>query len=75
MGSLSIWHWLVILLLVVLIFGAARARNLGADLAGAIRSFRETSKAGGETSDSSSASRLASSSVSEMSAKKDSLST
>ncbi len=44
MGSISIWHWLVVLLLVLLIFGSKRLRGLGADLGGVIRGFRDTVK-------------------------------
>ena len=32
MGSFSIWHWLIVLLVVVLVFGTKKLRNLGADL-------------------------------------------
>jgi sec-independent protein translocase protein TatA len=41
MGSLSLWHWLVILAVIILILGSKRIRTLGADLGGAVRSFRE----------------------------------
>jgi len=45
MGSFSIWHWLIVLLVVVLIFGTKKLRNLGTDLGGAVRGFREGMKA------------------------------
>jgi sec-independent protein translocase protein TatA len=41
MGSLSISHWLIVLLLVMLIFGTRRLRTLGADLGGALRGFKD----------------------------------
>jgi sec-independent protein translocase protein TatA len=41
MGSFSIWHWLIVLLVVVLIFGTKKLRNLGSDLGGAVKGFKE----------------------------------
>ncbi|MDR2880392.1 MAG: Sec-independent protein translocase subunit TatA [Azoarcus sp.] len=41
MGSFSIWHWLVVLLIVVLVFGTKKLRNIGQDLGGAVRGFKE----------------------------------
>jgi sec-independent protein translocase protein TatA len=41
MGSLSLGHWLIVLLVVVLIFGTGKLRNLGKDLGGAIKGFKE----------------------------------
>ncbi len=41
MGSLSIWHWLIVLLVVVLIFGTKKLRNIGADLGGAVKGFKD----------------------------------
>lgn len=41
MGSLSIWHWLIVLLVVVLIFGTKKLRNIGSDLGGAVKDFRK----------------------------------
>jgi len=41
MGSLSIWHWLIVLLVVVLIFGTKKLRNMGQDLGGAVKGFKE----------------------------------
>ena len=41
MGSLSIWHWLIVLVVVVLIFGTKKLRNIGADLGGAVKGFKE----------------------------------
>jgi sec-independent protein translocase protein TatA len=51
MGSFSIWHWLVVLVIVVLVFGTRKLRNLGSDLGGAVKGFKEGMKdAGGEVS-------------------------
>lgn len=41
MGSFSIWHWLIVLLVVILIFGTKKLRNLGSDLGGAVKGFKE----------------------------------
>jgi sec-independent protein translocase protein TatA len=48
MGSLSIWHWLIVLLVVVLIFGTKKLRNIGQDLGGAVKGFKEGMKGGDE---------------------------
>jgi len=48
MGGLSIWHWLIVLLVVVLIFGTKKLRNIGQDLGGAVRGFKEGMKSGDE---------------------------
>jgi sec-independent protein translocase protein TatA len=47
MGGLSIWHWLIVLLVVVLIFGTKKLRNIGQDLGGAVKGFKEGMKEGG----------------------------
>ena len=44
MGSFSIWHWLVVLIIVVLVFGTRKLRNLGSDLGGAVKGFKEGMK-------------------------------
>jgi sec-independent protein translocase protein TatA len=44
MGSFSIWHWLIVLLVVVLIFGTKKLRNLGTDLGGAVKGFKDGMK-------------------------------
>ena len=41
MGGFSIWHWLIVLVVVVLLFGTKNLRNAGSDLGSAIRSFRK----------------------------------
>jgi sec-independent protein translocase protein TatA len=49
MGSFSIWHWLIVLLVVLLIFGTKKLRNMGADLGGAVKGFKDGMKSGGES--------------------------
>lgn len=44
MGSLSIWHWLVVLVIVVLVFGTKKLKNLGGDLGGAVKGFKDGMK-------------------------------
>ncbi|MBI3571307.1 MAG: Sec-independent protein translocase subunit TatA [Gammaproteobacteria bacterium] len=44
MGTFSIWHWLVVLAIVLLIFGTKKLRNIGSDLGGAIKSFKQAMK-------------------------------
>ncbi len=50
MGSISIWHWLIVLLVVVLIFGTKKLRNMGADLGSAVKGFKEGMKSEEEKS-------------------------
>jgi sec-independent protein translocase protein TatA len=46
MGSFSIWHWLVVLLIIVLVFGTKKLKNIGSDLGGAVKGFKEGMKDG-----------------------------
>jgi sec-independent protein translocase protein TatA len=46
MGSFSIWHWLIVLLVVVLIFGTKKLKNMGSDLGGAVKGFKDGMKDG-----------------------------
>lgn len=41
MGGFSIWHWVVVLVIVVLIFGTKKLRNVGKDLGGAVHDFKQ----------------------------------
>jgi len=41
MGEFSIWHWLIVLVIVMLIFGTKKLRNMGTDLGSAVRGFKE----------------------------------
>ena len=49
MGGLSIWHWLIVLVVVLLIFGTKKLRNIGQDLGGAVKGFKEGMKTSEET--------------------------
>ena len=44
MGGMSIWHWLIVLVVVVLIFGTKKLRNIGQDLGGAVKGFKDGMK-------------------------------
>ncbi len=48
MGTWSIWHWLVVLVIVMIVFGTKKLRNIGADLGGAVRGFKDGMREGGE---------------------------
>jgi sec-independent protein translocase protein TatA len=51
MGGLSIWHWLIVLVVVVLIFGTKKLRNIGQDLGGAVKGFKEGMKSSEEAAE------------------------
>ena len=44
MGSFSIWHWVIVLVIVLLIFGTKKLRNMGSDLGGAVKGFKDGMK-------------------------------
>ncbi len=46
MGTFSIWHWLIVLLIIVLVFGTKKLKNIGADLGGAVKGFKDGMKDG-----------------------------
>ena len=46
MGSFSIWHWLIVLLIIVLVFGTKKLKNIGSDLGGAVKGFKDGVKEG-----------------------------
>ena len=48
MGSMSIWHWLIVLVIIMLVFGTKKLRNIGTDLGGAVKGFKDGVKSGGE---------------------------
>jgi len=48
MGSFSIWHWLIVLVIVLLIFGTKKLRNIGTDLGGAVKGFKDGMRGGDE---------------------------
>ncbi len=49
MGSFSVWHWLIVLLIVVLIFGTKKLKNIGTDLGGAVKGFKDGMRDGSES--------------------------
>ena len=51
MGSFSIWHWLIVLLVVILIFGTKKLKNMGSDLGAAVKGFKDGVKDGGASGD------------------------
>jgi sec-independent protein translocase protein TatA len=55
MGSFSIWHWLIVLLVVVLIFGTKKLKNIGSDLGGAVKGFKDGVKGANDNADEAAA--------------------
>ncbi|MDD3674414.1 MAG: Sec-independent protein translocase subunit TatA [Thauera propionica] len=53
MGSFSIWHWLIVLVIVLLVFGTKKLRNIGSDLGGAVKGFKDGMKEGENATDAS----------------------
>ncbi len=51
MGSLSIWHWLIVLLIVVMVFGTKKLKNIGSDLGGAVKGFKDGMREGSSSAD------------------------
>ena len=51
MGSFSIWHWLIVLVIVMLIFGTKKLRNMGGDLGGAVKDFKDGMKSSDKPAD------------------------
>ncbi len=47
MGSLSIWHWLIVLVIVMMVFGTKKLKNMGTDLGSAVKGFKDGMKDGG----------------------------
>ncbi len=48
MGAMSIWHWLIVLVIIMLVFGTKKLRNIGSDLGGAVKGFKDGVKEGTE---------------------------
>jgi len=59
MGSFSIWHWLVVLVIVLLVFGTKKLRNIGSDLGGAVKGFKDGMKEAEPPADDSKQNRIA----------------
>lgn len=47
MGTFSIWHWLIVLLIVIMVFGTKKLKNMGSDIGGAVKGFKDGMKEGG----------------------------
>ena len=41
MGAMSVWHWLIVLVIILLVFGTKKLRNIGSDPGGAVKGFKE----------------------------------
>ena len=67
MGSFSIWHWLIVLVIVMLVFGTKKLRNIGQDLGGAVKGFKDGIK--GSEEDKAAATQVAEKSTIDVEAK------
>ncbi|NJM32847.1 MAG: Sec-independent protein translocase subunit TatA [Limnobacter sp.] len=54
MGSFSIWHWIIVLVIVLLVFGTKKLRNIGSDLGGAVKGFKQGMKEGEDSAQNAS---------------------
>jgi sec-independent protein translocase protein TatA len=50
MGSMSIWHWVIVLVVVVLLFGTKKLGNVGSDIGKAVKGFKDGVKGDEEKS-------------------------
>ena len=58
MGTFSVWHWLIVLLIVVMVFGTKKLKNLGSDLGGAVKGFKDGMKDGTASADDAAAAQV-----------------
>lgn len=58
MGTFSVWHWLIVLLIVVMVFGTKKLKNLGSDLGGAVKGFKDGMKDGTASADEAAAAQV-----------------
>jgi sec-independent protein translocase protein TatA len=65
MGSFSVWHWLIVLLIVVLVFGTKKLKNIGSDLGGAVKGFKDGVKDGGASAADAAAAQVTASKASD----------
>ncbi|HEY0201758.1 MAG TPA: Sec-independent protein translocase subunit TatA [Burkholderiaceae bacterium] len=65
MGSLSIWHWLIVLLIVVMVFGTKKLKNMGSDLGGAVKGFKDGMKEGSSAEADKAAAQVANAAAAE----------
>ncbi len=68
MGSFSIWHWVIVLVIVMLVFGTKKLGNIGSDLGKAVKGFKDGVK-GSEEEKSAAASQVADKSTIDVEAK------
>ncbi|MBM3341806.1 MAG: Sec-independent protein translocase subunit TatA [Betaproteobacteria bacterium] len=57
MGTFSIWHWLIVLAIIVLVFGTKKLRNLGGDLGSAVKGFKDGMKSESDKADEAAAAK------------------
>jgi sec-independent protein translocase protein TatA len=65
MGSFSIWHWLIVLLIVVMVFGTKKLKNMGGDLGSAVKGFKDGMKDGAASTDDKPAAQVTSTTAAE----------
>ena len=70
MGGFSIWHWLIVLLIVVMVFGTKKLRNMGGDLGGAVKGFKDGMKDGSQSADDKPVSQVANAQAANQAAEK-----
>jgi len=58
MGTFSVWHWLIVLLIVVLVFGTKKLKNIGSDLGGAVKGFKDGMKDGSASTETPAAGQV-----------------
>ena len=58
MGTFSVWHWLIVLLIVVMVFGTKELKNLGSDVGGAVKGFKDGMKDGTASADDAAAAQV-----------------
>jgi sec-independent protein translocase protein TatA len=63
MGSFSIWHWLIVLLIVVMVFGTKKLKNIGSDLGGAVKGFKDGMKDGVTTDEEKASAKVTNAAV------------
>ena len=73
MGSLSIWHWLIVLLIVVMVFGTKKLKNMGGDLGGAVKGFKDGMKDGAASADDKPAAQVTSATAADADAAKNTI--
>lgn len=66
MGSFSIWHWLIVLLIVVMVFGTKKLKNMGSDLGGAVKGFKDGMKDGSANAEEKPSAQVTSSSQADL---------